>query len=601
MKKTKFGVLVFTLLLTGCDFGGLLNFTSNAPSEESTTVPSVTSEPPATSEDINPDNLYIPVLDGFAEARPVDPVVTYTDSDSPVLAMHNGFTYPAEARVQPNKQYIEFWHPTSKLNIEIFGDPEIFMLMDEHGLYNDSPHGNTNDLYWPVTVRLTVNGRKYIYYEVAMRRKGNRSRMHTFYDHETLDHTDAFSFKLKFNERWDKEVYADYGIQKSWTSSDPDYAARKDRVIMADASGKGGMSKIDLKYNHTEDTSMTMQPFVFSLFQKHGLISQNSTVTTLRMNNKKFGLLTINEPIDKDLMRRYFKKGEDSGDLYKVGWGRKRPPSAEHGEEWAGGFLKYEDIYFTDENDETLIVDSLIGERDKFRDYNPTYDMKELNTKDDHTNLINLMRVLKENENKTPENYKSALEGVVDIQSFANYAAVSYVTGNPDDLRNNGNNYYIYFNPADNRAHFIPYDYDWSMGHCWGVDGQDRANQHMASIPHTHPTTEAQRDGAKGHKQLNRLYWYTINDKSLYPAHEVPYNITMNPAYLLMYEDALRAILAGGYYSTSSFTALNALIHARYGDDLTAEVNRATWTVSDLEIPLLFINKITENISYLAA
>ncbi len=605
MKKTKFGVLVFTLLLTGCDFSNFLSFNSSDPNDDSTST-SVTSEPPGEAQESyvdevsNPDNLHIPVVPGFPQARPVDPVVTYTDDDSPTLTMYNEFTYPAAARVQPTKQYIEFWHPTTKLNIEILGDPVIFMLMEEHGLYNDSPEGNNHELYWPVTVRLTVNNRKYVYYEVGMRRKGNMSRMHRFYDNDIREHVEAFSFKLKFNERWDKEVYAPFGIQKTWTSDDPAYAARKDRVIMSDENGNGGMSKIDLKYNHTNDTSMTIQPFAFSLFQKYGLISQNSTVTALQMNSKKFGLLTINEPIDKDLMRRYFKKGEDNGDLYKIGWGLKRPPSEEYGEEWAGGFLMYEDLYFSDESTNTLITDSIIGERDKFRAYNPAYDNKELKTKNDHSNLINLMRLLKDQQGQAPSAYSSSLEAAVDIPSFLNYAAVSYVTGNPDDLRNNGNNYYIYFNPGDNRAHFIPYDYDWSMGHCWGFDGQDRADLHMSTVPHTHPTMEAQRDGAHGHKQWNRLYWYTINDKSLYNEHEVPYDITMNPAYLLMYEDALRAIMADGYYSQNNFRALNGLYQTSYLNQLDADVGRATWSIDETQLPLLFIYQVLEQIEYLA-
>lgn len=54
---------------------------------------------------------------------------------------------------------------------------------------------------------------------------------------------------------------------------------------------------------------------------------------------------------------------------------------------------------------------------------------------------------------------------------FIKFAAVSYITGNEDDMRNNYNNYYLYFytdnsdisNPVQKMI-VIPYDYDRSFG-----------------------------------------------------------------------------------------------------------------------------------------
>ena len=58
----------------------------------------------------------------------------------------------------------------------------------------------------------------------------------------------------------------------------------------------------------------------------------------------------------------------------------------------------------------------------------------------------------------------SLLESKIDLNSWLNYCAVAYVLGNYDDFRNNTNNYYIYFRSSDNKAVFIPYDYDYSLG-----------------------------------------------------------------------------------------------------------------------------------------
>lgn len=78
------------------------------------------------------------------------------------------------------------------------------------------------------------------------------------------------------------------------------------------------------------------------------------------------------------------------------------------------------------------------------------------------------MRVLKDLEGKQVAEYAPLLEEVIDVSSFLRYAALCYLTGNPDDMRNSGNNYYIFFNPSEgNKAYFIPYDYDWSLNINW--------------------------------------------------------------------------------------------------------------------------------------
>ena len=228
-------------------------------------------------------------------------------------------------------------------------------------------------------------------------------------------------------------------------------------------TAKNGLAKIDIKMYKTNDESMINQAFAFSLFQKGGLISPNSTLGKIRMtsgnNNSDFGVVAINETIDKQLLRRYFSKADAKGDLYKVGWG------VGANNQWNKGNLSIE---------EYNAYPAMIGEEDKLIGYSPRYDAKEFDDKKEvpHQNLINLMQALKQNEGKSVSEYLANLEAVVDIDSFLNYAALSYLTGNQDDMRNNGNNYYIYFNPGqNNKAYFIPYDYDWALGLGFSEDG----------------------------------------------------------------------------------------------------------------------------------
>ena len=73
--------------------------------------------------------------------------------------------------------------------------------------------------------------------------------------------------------------------------------------------------------------------------------------------------------------------------------------------------------------------------------------------------------------------FKSTFDSIVDADAFIKFAAMSWVIGNPDDLRNNYNNYYMYFNSSNDKAIFIPYDYD----RCFGI--MKDWEVHMEEIP----------------------------------------------------------------------------------------------------------------------
>jgi len=84
------------------------------------------------------------------------------------------------------------------------------------------------------------------------------------------------------------------------------------------------------------------------------------------MNDTRFGVVTVNEPINKHLLRRYFDKKGAAGELYKVGWGKPEPDN--HGY-WVKGSLRYEDLRFDSEG--KLINHAILGEEDKYNYYEP--------------------------------------------------------------------------------------------------------------------------------------------------------------------------------------------------------------------------------------
>ena len=62
------------------------------------------------------------------------------------------------------------------------------------------------------------------------------------------------------------------------------------------------------------------------------------------------------------------------------------------------------------------------------------------------------------------EQYYNNIKKYLDVDNFLKYSALCWVFGLPDDLRNNYNNYYIYFNKFG-KALFLPYDND----RCFGI------------------------------------------------------------------------------------------------------------------------------------
>ena len=94
---------------------------------------------------------------------------------------------------------------------------------------------------------------------------------------------------------------------------------------------------------------------------------------------------------------------------------------------------------------------------------------------------------------------------LVDVENFVSYAAVSYFLGNPDDLRNNYNNFYLYFLQSSGKAIIIPYDYD----RCLGVTVEYNPSGH--GMTRDDPFSQM-REGAQGgpQPQDNPLFKYSV-------------------------------------------------------------------------------------------
>ncbi len=304
------------------------------------------------------------------------------------------------------------------------------------------------------------NGFLYYYYEeVGVRMKGNTSR-HVFYGNDGF--TDNIHMKLSFKQTFD-DIDDGYKQEelKEWTDNDK-REARKDRLF-------GGMDKIDLKYNSTSDESYIRELYAMKLFRDNGIYAPHVTLcalTALEKNEtrKNLGVYRIHEPIDENFIVKNLGE-EKIGDLWKCTYSAKGPAD----------LTNYD-------------LENRVGVEDELKNEFYSYDKKTNKKKDKVTGLRDFSSI---------KNFIAAINGdnadfanLIDAEYFAKFEAINYILGNPDCIRNNYNNYYLYFR-ADGKAIIIPYDYDRCLGITKDWNPTGSANMYVAPYTRTVAATGA--------------------------------------------------------------------------------------------------------------
>jgi spore coat protein CotH len=314
--------------------------------------------------------------------------------------------------------------------------------------WGEEKQNRYNDFYVPMTLTIVMNEHTFVFEEVGVRLKGNIYSRGSFLDDSTIIR--PFHLRLKFDYHWDDPKYQEFGLFKPWTAVDPFHQARNDRRLF-------GMRSLEMKWNRSEDPSMVNQVFASRLFQTHGVIAPKVTLSELIVNTTtnrfNMGVYTLYEPVDEIMIKRYFQGTAGEGDLYKALY----PVD-----------LVYDSmVEFSDALVKTVFKSNIVGVEDTWNGYFPVYDLKTNRRRSNHEALFNLVSVLKIAGTLPFDEQRMMLSTVVDIPSFLNYLSVSYLIGHPDDMRNNRNNTYIYFHGTTQKAYFIPYDFDWSLGITW--------------------------------------------------------------------------------------------------------------------------------------
>ena len=312
-------------------------------------------------------------------------------------------------------------HVSLKLDIS---NSELKKIQKDYEKY--SSMGSKSPIYRMANLIVTItkpDGTKneYVIEQVGVRMKGNTSRTSFYSDSSGM--YNLVHFKISFQETFDDATY--YGSDAlTWSDSN----ARKERKNRTFAT----LEKIDLRWNKNDDTTYIRESYAYDLYREFGVLAPHTNLTSVDVGNDHAGVWLMYEPIDKIFLEKNLPEEALGGDLYKLGWTSE-----------GATFTSFSSYGVEDEDACKFYV----------------YDLKTNKKTSTHESLKNFINTI-----KSSSATKASIENILDIENFMYYCAVSYMIGNPDDLRNNYNNSYIYFRADTGKMIVIPYDMDRGFG-----------------------------------------------------------------------------------------------------------------------------------------
>ena len=388
-----------------------------------------------------------------------DPSGDYTPTDPADYEFgddvsYNNDSFYKDYTAAEKELYYTIWKETTTVSIKIDIEPSELAKINE--AYYDYDRGDSTkaDTYRRCNLTITVNGKDYYFEEVGVRMRGNTSRRE-FANSNGLIY-DFVHFRFNLSETFDGEEYENgaWGsdIYHNWSN---DASGRKQRKNRSFAT----MEKFYYKWNKNYDQTYIREVYANRMFQAYGILAPHITLTQiqLKQNGKmeNLGVGSLYETVDKAFIKRNFDKSRKGGDLYKCSWGADFTSFSNYGVETATQSFTYS----LKTNDDREAAD-----------YNHNAYLKA---------FIEMLKT-----NKNASDFKTKLETMVDMDYFTRFEAVNYLLGNPDCIRNNKNNFYIYFVPvsdenySESKAYIIPYDYD----RCLGADVDYNPKDSMVNV-----------------------------------------------------------------------------------------------------------------------
>ena len=355
------------------------------------------------------------------EPEPVTPDIPANDNDIGGIELYN-----------------ELFRIENKVSVEISIDKsETDKLQADYLKYTGRNEATKSEIYRKADLTVKVGNKSYTIDDVGIRMKGNQS-LEPFYAQNGTPN--ICSFKLSFDETFDDKD--EYGSSaKTWTD-DKARKARKKRTFAT-------LNEMDIKWNICYDNTNIREIYAAKLFESANVLVQKIGLSQLSINGNNYGLVKIYEPIDKNFLEKRLPESALGGDLYKCIWSDCNN-SGKHTGRWRGATYKTDNSYGVQDNSEGI-------------KYN--FNLKTNKKSSDNESLKKFLNVI----NKSNVS-KAELEQVLDVDYYASFMAASYFAGDPDDIRNNYNNHYLYFRKDNGKAIFIVYDNDRTLGITYGLN-----------------------------------------------------------------------------------------------------------------------------------
>lgn len=417
-------------------------------------------------------------------------------------ACKNNKTSPPELTEQ--QIYEELFKLENKITLKLdMTDEELAKMQADYEAYDLK--GSKSPIYRKANLTVTITTPEHITYtytidEVGVRMKGNTSRTHFYSKDEGI--YNIIHLKLSFKETFDDADY--YGSEaKKWNDD-----ARKERKNRTFAT----LEKLDLRWNRCDDGTYLKEYFAYETYRNYGVLAPHTNLASFNWAGIHMGVFTINEPIDDIFLEKNLPQEALGGDLYKIGWAGS----------YNGSFTSAVSIGIEDEDTASFYA----------------YDLKTNKKSSQHQSLKDLIQKL-----NSGSVTKESFSQLVEMETFLPYCAVSYLLGNPDDLRNNYNNTYIYFRADNGKAVLIPYDYDRCLGVTthWNPTGDGVTSDNPFSL----------KQAATNADQQSPLFLYSV---------------TAGGYYVREYAQLLTQITNDTWFRYENFDRLYRVAYANYSE-----------------------------------
>ena len=342
-----------------------------------------------------------------------------------VITSNNGGIFESNYE----KGLLDFFDINNEVKIEIdISKSELQKLNDDHDIGNKESYRICN-------LDISFNDFTFHYENVGIRQKGNTSRGYIL----DGDEINLRHYKLAFAELFDDEYRGEI-----IPVSEEEAAYREERTFF-------GLEKIDIRWNRNQDATYLKEYYAFETYRRNGLLAPRSNPFNMVMNidgdKQNMGIYLAVEDVNKDFIKRNILKDESKGDLYKLGWNHVSGAT------------------FSDTSSSLFGVEDQVKQGDKYIQVGYPYDLKTNKKTSTHEAIKNFINgVVNTNVNE----FETFLKENMLYDYFTTYLAVSYLLGDPDDLRGNANNAYIYFTSDSNDALIIPTDNDRVLGSTGG-------------------------------------------------------------------------------------------------------------------------------------